>query len=752
MTDTYDGPEIVEVDEKGNVIDITEGPRKRGRVKDDVSEFDDALIEECRDIGIEEWAIRDGGDYRQLEKGKVYWLPLPELLEFEKHDIELIDDNEFFDWFESFIDEQQLQTKAERTKKNTRSWSSWSHEKVSLGARKVSDWWSNWGYDSKSWGTSGGGDGTLTKKLAMALKAVNTTVGVVNDTGKRYRVVLASEGQAETPTSYTSFDERLVVVSAGALLDTNITDETGIDVTTAYGLHEASHIKYSESLRDALTQPSALEPMTVAGMLWNILEDLRIEKLTAEKFPGFADYFGTALEYLWGVVKEKQPPEWGPTLHDKLNSVIGFAKWPEQMQSSGILADPSLAAEYPWWQDWRERYIAGSEDVRIGVIRALERLAEDPQTKQEMDDLTEQEQQAGSGSAGTMSEGQFRDFLEELKEQFEQGGNPLIDACPSPGRSDPVTVELTDEQAEELDALLREQYSQEEATYKMKEGNADGVGPMIEIRRPQEDQWSKDAYNPPGGMVERMRSAFFFRKKHPVDAERLLKSGSIDEDELWRVGLGDVRVFERFTPPEETFTSVTMLIDVSGSMIGRGIDKAQELANAALASLRTQRGVRVRVRAHSTGYMEDRGSTSTIYRIWETGDPDTRIGLLQTVSHGSNFDGFAIDWCAKELVKEAQPDENLLLIVLSDGLPAGSFYDGGQGFHYGGSQAMAHMKGVVNYWERQGVITVQIAIDHEGLRPDEQAQMFNHWIGYENDQKLLTDLTRLLSRTFGGIE
>lgn len=184
-------------------------------------------------------------------------------------------------------------------------------------------------------------------------------------------------------------------------------------------------------------------------------------------------------------------------------------------------------------------------------------------------------------------------------------------------------------------------------------------------------------------------------------------------------------------------------------MVGEGIEKAQYLSNVMLACLRTVRGVTVRVRAHSTGY-EGVSQTSKVYRIWEQGDPDTRIGLLSTVDHGSNFDGFAIDYCAQEL--DAVTADSKLLIVLSDGLPAGSFHAGGKGYHYGGVSAMNHMMEVSRQWEARGVTIVQIAIDQDGLRPEDQAMMFRHWIGYESDGKLLTDLTALLSKVFGAVE
>jgi len=693
MTDVMDGPEIVEVDEKGNVIEIGEAfKRKRGVVDDDDTKtvYSDELIQACRDIGILESAIREGGDYRQAGDKKIYWLPLQELLEFEQKDIETSDDDEFWGWFDDLIVNRALKTKWERTQKKQRSWSEWKPRQWDdWKPQKMGSWWSNWGYS-----TSGGSGTELTRRLAVALKAITTTVSVVNTTGKRYRVKLAAD-TPEQPSSYTSYNEQLIAISPQALLDTSIDSDLGVEITTGYGLHEASHVQYSESLLKALTQPTELTPKSIAGLMHNILEDLRIEHLTGEKFPGFVE--------------------------------VGYVK--------------------------------GVEPIRFGVIRALERLAEDPQTKQEMDDLSKAEAEAEKKNGKPLNDQQFADLMKKLKELLDKGG-ATIDPCPSPGTQPQTgqpgqpgqTVTLTDAQAQELEKLISEQYQQFEAFYKMQEGQH-GVSPVIEVNKPSETPDSKAAYRKPGPMVERLRSVFFFRKKLATESERLLRNGFVDEEELWRAGTGDPRVFERSSVPEETNTSVTMLVDVSGSMVGSGLEKAQELANVMMACLRTQRGVRTRVRAHSTGHLPASGQTCRIYRIWEPGDPDTRIGLLNQVQHGSNFDGFAIDWCAKELNDTAQVGEEKLLIVLSDGLPAGSIHDDKLGgVHYGGVAAMKHMHDLGEHWLRKGVTIVQVAIDADDIRPEDQAAMFRYWIGYESDGKLLTDLTTLLSRTFGGVE
>lgn len=744
-----EGPEIIEVDAAGNIIDIDDAKKGRGRlsaVERTEGEYSAEFLAECADYGIDRWAIEDGGDYRQSENRTIFWIPLEQLLEWEKADSNIKDNDEFWSWVREFIKEHQFQTKAERTKTEQKSWSSWSSGIDYSGWKnKASKWWNDYGgYSSYS------GDSALTKKLAVALRAINTTVQVVNDTGKRFRVSLASEDSASAPMSYTSFSDLEVVVSPQALLDTSIEQDYGIEVTTGYGLHEASHVKYTTPLVDTILKPTKLTPMTVSSFLSNIAEDVRIEELTSEKFPGFTEYFATMKAYLWNVTKDKKPDKWGPDLDSKLNSVLSIVRWPVEYADT-CANDPELDAEFAWWNAWRDDYIAGKDNLRMSVIRGLDHLKLEEDTKKELEEL-EKKEQAAADAAGRnvmqMTDEEFKEFLDKLRKELMEG---VSDPCPSPSQpGSEVEIQLTAAQGQELDKLLREQYTEQESHFQMWEGGAVTEGPLIQVSKPDETHRSKNVYEKPGRMVERFRSMFFFRKKTPSERERLLKQGFIDEDELWRAGAGDVRVFERTTQIEEQPTSITLLVDVSGSMAGRGVQRAQALANTFLACLRTQRGVRVRIRAHTTGSDgKSYGETCAIYRVWEQGDPDTRIGLITALPHASNFDGFAIEWCLQELEREARPNEQKVLIVLSDGLPAGRSAK----LSYSGDSAMRHMRFVTDKFERMhDTITIQIAIDPDGLNPTEQAIMFKHWVPYESDQGLLRDMTKLLSRIFGGVE
>lgn len=730
------GAEVVYLNDKGEVLGekpSTEGHGPRGRVSTPgfgQSEYSEALLKEAAEF-IERNEIEDGGGWREDEHRKAFWLRLPRLLEYEKADRRIKDDREFWKWYRKFRNDNAIGQS--RGKVN---WGSYYNENDYKPKNYLKDWWNGWGWGG---GYSNSGSSELTRKLAVAQGAVATTVNVINDTGKRYQVEFADDTNT-APMSATMYDEARIVVSPQALLDAKIDQGEAIEITTGYALHEGSHVQYSEPLVGALKTPTLLEPLRVAALLHNILEDLRIERLTGEKFPGFVDYFVKANGYLWGVQKDKVPKTWGGAqngIEDKLNSVILMAKWPEQYEPI-VKNDPGLTSQWPWWRKWAEQYRQEKAEIRPSIIAALRRLAEDPETKKQMDQMTKQEQdmatQWGVGDPVQLNDKQFKDFLNNLKKQL---GDPnSIKPCPSPLGGRPI--KLSQKQAAELKKLVKEQFEHFDPAFKFNDRSV-GAIPKIQRYRPEEDSDSKRQFKAPRqAIVARMKAAFFFRKTQPVIPDRLQKSGLIDEDELWRVAGNDYRVFQRLVHKETPDTQVTMLVDTSGSMHGPLLATAQELATIMIECLRLMPGIRSRVRGHTNAGAND----ALIGRIWEPGDPISRLGLLQTMDHGVNWDGYAIDACAQELLDNQRPGEDMVLIVLSDGRP-----NGGSGY-YSGVPAMNHVRAVNTHYARKGVTIIQVAVSG-GIRAEDQARMYDNWIPFETAEKLPQQLTQLLIKLFG---
>lgn len=723
--------EVVYVEDLEETKEETGGGRGRGRVEDEApaEAIDDDLLARAKDAGLGQKEIGAGGGWRGDEHKKVYWLNLRQLVEFETNDQSIKSDKEFWAWFRGFRDDEGIGVK--------RSWASWKDEAGSWWDQHkptnyLSKWWGDFGYSANS---------ELAKKLAVALKAVQTTVSVVNTSGTRYQVSFADD-QMDAPTSFTNFDERKVVVSPQPILDPGLVLDDAIEIETGYSLHEASHVQYTEPIKDALTEPEVLEPMTVAQRLLNIIEDARIEKLTGELFPGFAPYFDKMLDYLWKRTAKNIPTEWGPDLWAKLNAVLLSVRWPEEYETTAIQND-ELYEHYQWSKDWNQRYLRGEMDARQAIVEMFLHLKADPETEKQMQEVADKEQEIkdgeGYGDPRELSEKEFEQMMKHLKDALDSGKD--IETCPSPKQGQTGHIKLTPEQGQELRKLVNWDYETRDPVVTMKDLYGGGGGPTITWLKPEIDDNVRRAYKKPTDLVAKLKAAFVFRKAAPEFSDRLLKNGAVDDEELWRFGAGDYRIFEKKVTANAPETAVTLLVDMSGSMNGVRIESAYELANTMLECLLTIKGVRVRVRGHTTPHPEAAGGEAVIYRLWEQGDPVERLGLIDTLPHGWNYDGFAIDGVCGELLAERRPREDMVVIVLSDGKP------NARGFDYSGGPAMDHVRQVVDHYKRQDITIIQIAIDPE-MRTEHQQRMYEHWIPFERREELPNQLTKLLIKLF----
>lgn len=656
--------------------------------------------------GIRDWEIDKGG-YRYDEDGKDFYLTWKQLLEYEKKSDVTVDDDEFYAWFKDYREDEKIWDRS--ASRGTRSYtSSWYDDEPKEKGKWLSSWWAKDVYKGFS---SGSSEDT---KLALVLQAVRTTIRVVDDTVPPLSVSWASDER-----SYTDFKGHKIVINANPVKDAAIEDGQAIDITTGFALHEAAHSQYSREPYDALLKPEPLRPMQIAGMLLNFAEDIRIEAAVAEQYPGFAGYFEKSLDWAWKASQPHIPKQWGPTLGDKMNAILAMIRFPE---GPATLTDPSFAAETPWWLNWRDEYLSGAVDARTTIQRGLDRLAEDEKTKEEMEAMAEAEKKM---------EEMFKDLKDMLDKLTREGLEKLIKML---GSDKPIDKEdLIDGETDgRIESLLGEELRQEKIIIKTEDGAGN---PPVIVRHPQETADSRRQYiGKPNPVLARLRAALVFRQELPRYTNRLLKSGNVDDEELWRWKAGDYRVFNEEVIAARPQTQLSLLVDMSGSMWGEKLRTAQELAQLFIWALKDMEGVDTKVFGH-TGDVSQ--IAMEIYRLWEPGESMTRLGLINSMHHSQNYDGHAIAWCAKELTLRGQPEEQRILLVLSDGYPAAH--------DYGGSRGQAHVRQVVTWAETQGVHVIQIAID-PSVEPSRQARMFKEFIQFTSLADVPKQLTRLLAK------
>lgn len=539
-------------------------------------------------------------------------------------------------------------------------------------------------------------------------------------------------GENGKSLSYTDFTTGQIRLNPSPLLGDKLDYSEALDVEIGFSLHEASHSQESRSRWGALLKKErnrvngqwreneipAFSPMRVAAYLWNVVEDVRIEAVTSRHWPGFAPYFGAVLDWMWTEMSEHHglPVEYGPDVAGKLKTVFLSCRYPAQAARLPAEMQPEVS----WWTAWQHDYLADRVDTKETIQRGLDHLGEDPATAFEMAKIGADEKKE-------------RERGERIRAQIDrlmrEGIAGTYGVCVT---HDGDVVALDAETAEEVRKLIREGLVEHEVIIKA----VGARNPPLRVRRPEETPESRRAYiGKPNAESAALRTALVFRNSAPQHDIKLLKSGTLDDEELYRWGMGDDRVFSERVIEAKPDVFMGLLVDCSGSMAGSKLQTAQRLAQLLAWALYDQEGVETRVWAH-TGDLDD-DSAAEIYDVWKRGDPLSRLGLLGTLENGDNYDSHAVSYCAMKIMEMPQPQR--LLIVLSDGKPAG--------LNYGGQPAANHVRQVVRWAASRGVQVLQVAVDPYGLRPEDQEAMYpGSWIPFRDTASLPRQLASVMAR------
>jgi Cobalamin biosynthesis protein CobT VWA domain len=675
--------------------------------------------------GIKTWEVSSGYGYRRNGENDSFRLTLNQLVEFETQNAKIISDAGFFDWFDEFIVEQKLIRDSDRPAR--RGEVIWDGEESSSSKGK---WLSSWWAADAHYGFKSSNEDAM--KLAIAMRPVQSIIRVVDDTIPPMRVEWAV-----SDISYTDWAKGTIAINPEPVLKTPKAQEgLAIDISCGFALHEASHSQHTRPLKDVPFVPTELRPLTISSLLLNVVEDARIEAKTSENFPGFRPYFEKVLDWLWDRSKDKLPTAYGPDLQSKISTMITAVRWAPHIARDGVLTDPSFPAELAWWQAWGQRYLDGA-DARAIIEEGLAHLAlpteeeqkdgkdgssgNEGQAKQDLDALAERERKEEAAGAA------IRTIIKRIIDEMTKEGLPKF--CPSPKEGEGLDPDL----AGETERLTKEEF-REEFPIIMHEG---GRAPRLFVSKPLEDAGSRGHYiGKPDPVLQRLRAALRFRQELPQYDNRLLKEGTLDEEELHRWALGDYRLFKERIIEGRPKVQIGLLVDMSGSMMsGDHITTAQKLAQLFVWALTGMDGVVTRVWGHTGDVHHD--ADCQLYRLWEPGDPMTRFGLVATLPHANNYDGYAIDWCVRQLQGFGDESEQRVLIVLSDGYPSASYY--------GGERGMAHVRTVTDWAEKHGVSVIQIAID-SGIDARRQGRMFKRWLPFEGTAVLPRKLEQLLEK------
>lgn len=344
---------------------------------------------------------------------------------------------------------------------------------------------------------------------------------------------------------------------------------------------------------------------------------------------------------------------------------------------------------------------ASGEDVCASEKDAL--IDEDDSTPSD-EESSDQENQSEGGGVGSAS-GRDRFSLED-ENVFE-------------GR------DLSSEMAEIISVLAEECVSESEwSTYSTEWDKVEPapVGKSLPLSAVSEmDERVR-------GMIGRMQKDIersMASRSHVVNTPGHRK-GKLHSPSLYRVLQGDPRVFTQRQEHVSKDTAVTLLVDNSGSMTGDRIVSAM-LASYALSLTLERVGISHEIIGFTTGDYADLKKVEKAAnqdnekvqfdRYWPIVMPvyksfqerlgtevKSRIAYAMHDQRGllGNIDGESLEIAARRIAP--RPEKRKVIIVLSDGQPAGGWKSGG------------HLKHVVDTLNKSGIETIGIGIQSKAVK------------------------------------
>lgn len=150
-------------------------------------------------------------------------------------------------------------------------------------------------------------------------------------------------------------------------------------------------------------------------------------------------------------------------------------------------------------------------------------------------------------------------------------------------------------------------------------------------------------------------------------------------------------------PLESKDLAVALLIDESGSMSSFDRTSYARAAGIIVYDFCRAMGIPLAV----VGHTEDTQVELFVYTDFDSNDSMDRYRLMDISAREGNRDGAALRYIAERLIK--QPEKNKLLMLISDGQPAGQ---GG----YSGTAAEADLRGIKKEYTNKGIMFVAAAI------------------------------------------
>jgi Mg-chelatase subunit ChlD len=445
------------------------------------------------------------------------------------------------------------------------------------------------------------------------------------------------------------------------------------DVLFGYLAHEAAHIRES----DFGTLQKCKSP--IEKCCTNIIEDIRIERLIQEVFPGTR----FTLDAMWNYViaEDMSPPSkidqneatqlLQYLLHRLRSEILGRTASDHLAQASQQVVEQTFPKGFFVRLDGLlGKYMDNltCSDDCLKVARAILKALQDAEEEQESSSDSDNSQNADSQEpADEDDSGQGQDDSQSSDDADDSGESDQSDSSENSQSSGPSThdrisqeTDLPEDVINQLRGELKEQAQEEQA----QKGSSDGYFSIntdigMDVTQAQGDTSMLQAGILTSSVI-RSRLVGMLQAKTRTSQRLHCRGRKVDGRRLSRLASGDSRVFIQRNDTKRPETSVHVLLDCSGSMLHQ-----QDIANAATVSLALAISTIPQCDIAVSMFPGVLGPVSPMIKRGQV--VRTNVERFAVRSSGSTPLAEGMLYAAKELSQSHKPRQ--VLIVITDGDP-----------------------------------------------------------------------------------
>lgn len=422
-------------------------------------------------------------------------------------------------------------------------------------------------------------------------------------------------------------------------------------------LYEIAVVKYTTKVDPRIRVP---EPRNIFGQVISAFEDLRVESKLIYRYPGTYDSFKRLKEYAIQVMEEEDVRK----LPDHTNVLVNIlrSRWKFEPIFSSKAAEDTFKKVKPYVYDLTYATENTSDLVRK-VLKNVWGYFED---------LVDQEQEDAKGDGDQQEEGDDTDNSDATDDstQTKKQKNRAEKLKKITKSADFAEVlrDLQDISKKTLEAPKTTQEKKKEQDISL---DLEDFEPEIERADKGADFVSYEQLYaqilPYYGHFVKVLNSVMKDNNYKRQGGTFL-SGKLDHRKIFKVGLGDYKVFTKPVRRNHKKYSVCLLVDESGSMTqgGRNVNAAKTAV--LFAEVLFKCGISFEVAAFN--------ASTRIYKeynaVWNwkaRRNLENIIPNTHSVDGKDNNDGFAVNWATSRLQKQ---DGEKILIVISDGYPINS--------------------------------------------------------------------------------